>query len=65
MHHDDMGIDWNTDTMDGGNHMSFDGSKKTTAYLEDFLKSNYTLTDHRDDERFESWKKYNEEYELY
>ena len=65
MHLDDMGIDWNTDTMDGGNHMSFDGSKKTTAYLEDFLKSNYTLTDHRDDERFESWKKYNEEYELY
>ncbi len=65
MHVQDMGIDWNTDTMDGGNHMSFEGSKKTTAFMEEYLKENYDLTDHRGDPLYSDWEKDNEEYELY
>ncbi len=65
MHIDDMGIDWETDTMDGGNHMSFEGSKKTTAFMENYLKENYDLTDHRGDPLYSDWEKDNEEYELY
>jgi len=64
-HIDDMGIDWDTDTMDGGNHMSFDGSKKTTAFMEEYIEDNYDLTDHRGDPLYEGWFKDNEEYELY
>lgn len=65
MHIKDMGIDWETDTMDGGNHMSFEGSKKTTAFMEKFLEENYDLTDHRGDPLYSGWEKDNEEYELY
>lgn len=65
LHLDDMGIDWKTDTMDGGNHMSFDGSKKTTRFIEEFLKEKYELTDHRGDPLYDGWVKDNEEYDLY
>jgi len=64
-HLEDMGLDWNTDTMDGGNHVSFEGSKKTTKFIEDYLEENYDLTDHRGDPVYDGWVKDNEEYELY
>ena len=64
-HLEDMGLDWSTDTMDGGNHVSFEGSKKTTKYIEDYLEENYDLTDHRGDPVYDGWVKDNEEYELY
>ena len=60
-----MGIDWSTDTMDGGNHVSFEGSKKTTKFIEDYLEENYDLADHRGDPVYDGWVKDNEEYELY
>ncbi|MCR4590698.1 MAG: SGNH/GDSL hydrolase family protein [Lachnospiraceae bacterium] len=65
MHLKDMDINWQTDTMDGGNHMSFEGSKKTTRFIEDYLKENYDLTDHRGDPLYKGWEDDNREYELY
>ncbi len=65
LHLKDMGIDWEKDTMDGGNHMSFEGSKKTTRFIEEYLRENYDLEDHRGDPRYEEWVRDNEEYNLY
>ncbi|MBQ9549937.1 MAG: SGNH/GDSL hydrolase family protein [Lachnospiraceae bacterium] len=65
MHLDDMGIDWETDTMDGGNHMSFEGSKKTTGFIEEYLRDNFDLPDHRGDPKYSGWEKDIKELGLY
>ena len=58
---EDIGLDWNTDTKDGGDHMNSSGAEKVSAYIADYLEENYELTDHRDDEFYEDWNKdYNE-----
>lgn len=60
---DDIGIDWSTDTKDGGDHMNPSGAEKVSAYLAEYLKANYDLTDHRDDDFYEEWNiDYNELY---
>ena len=52
---EDIGIDWETDTMDAGDHMSFEGSKKVSNYLGKYISENYTMEDHRGDPDFDSW----------
>ena len=62
---DEIGIDWQMDTMDGGNHVSFEGSKKVTAFMGNYLKIHYSLEDHRGDSYYENWNEALEESELY
>ncbi len=45
----DVGIDWTMDTRDKGNHLNYNGAKKTTAVLGEYLNENYTLPDRRND----------------
>ena len=52
---DSFGIDWNTDTRDGGWHMNHSGAVKVTEYLGKFLDENYHLPDHRGENGFEQW----------
>ena len=52
---DEIGIDWQTDTKDHGDHLNLSGSKKVSAYLADYLSENYDLEDHRGEERFAKW----------
>jgi len=58
----EMGINWETDTMDGGDHLNINGAKKVTAYLGAYLRENYALTDCRENQMYEywnrDWKKY-------
>lgn len=54
---DEMGIDWNTDSKDGGNHLNASGAGKLTRYVGNLLDSEYDLPDHRQDEGYDSWKK--------
>lgn len=56
------GIDWNQDTRDQGDHLNHYGAKKVTSYLGDYLKNNFQLGDHRNDENYQSW---NEAYQRY
>lgn len=51
----EMGIDWNTDSLDRGDHVNFAGTLKINSYLGPVLKENYQLTDHRDDDAYQSW----------
>ncbi len=52
----ELGIDWSRDTMDGGNHMNLEGSKKVMNYVGSFLKENYELPDHREDAGYNDWE---------
>ena len=61
-----VGIDWNTDTWDDGDHLNLSGARKMTTYLGNYLSTNCkALTDHRGDPSYHSWdemlKVYDEE----
>lgn len=50
-----IGIDWNHDTRDEGDHLNEYGVAKVTSYMGTYLKENYSLTDHRSDPAYSSW----------
>ena len=52
---DEIDIDWDTETSDGGVHVNYKGGKKATKYLGDYLKNLNILDDHREDEEYKSW----------
>lgn len=60
---EEVGIDWKTDSLDRGDHLNLSGAEKVTGYLGEYMKANYELSDHRDEESYVSWEKESEEYE--
>ena len=58
---DEMELDYNTDFMDR-NHVNLLGADKFTRFFVDYLKTNYTLTDHRGDSEYSRWDTVYEEY---
>lgn len=62
---DEIGIDWQTDTKDHGDHLNLSGSKKVSAYLADYLSEHYDLKDHRGEDRFSRWDEAYEKAGLY
>ncbi len=65
LHIEDMGIDWNVDTMDGGNHLSFKGSEKASSFMGAYLSENYKLPNHYGEKAYEDWERDNKEFEVY
>lgn len=62
-YYDEIGIDFETDFRDYGNHTNAAGAVKVTDYLEDYLVSNYQfINDHRLDDSYSSWE---DAYELW
>lgn len=59
----EIGIDYSTDTYDGGLHLNLDGATKMSIYFSKILKENYELTDYRKNEEIS--KIYNEKLEKY
>lgn len=55
-------INWKKDTVDGGDHLNIKGAKKTTAYLGEYLKTEYGLPDRRGDKNYKQWDNDVEEY---
>jgi hypothetical protein len=53
---DQVRIDWQTETKDGGDHVNRKGAEKVSVYLASYLKQQYDLTDHRGDKAYDSWK---------
>ncbi len=49
------GIEWKTDTPDGGSHLNVLGARKVTAALGSYLMANYDLPDHRGEAGYEEW----------
>lgn len=52
---EEIGIDWSTDTKDGGDHLNFEGAKKVTGYMGKYMNEHFGLTDHRGDESYQKW----------
>lgn len=46
---DEIGIDYQTDTFDYGQHLNVDGAEKTAVYLGALLQEEFSLPDHRND----------------
>lgn len=46
---DEIGIDYQKDTYDGGLHLNLSGAEKFTLYLGNILKEKYELKDYRND----------------
>lgn len=59
---DVIGIDWEKDTRDQGDHINYYGAEKVSGFLGSYLKNNFGLVDHRNDSNFENW---NESYKKY
>ena len=61
---DELALDWNTDTRDGGDHMNLSGAEKVSSYIGKYLSNSGLLVDHRADEAYAEWneslQKYNE-----
>lgn len=52
---DEIGLVWEEDSLDGGDHLNVYGAEKATSYVGAFLKEHYQLPDHRGDENYASW----------
>ena len=50
LEHEEIGIDMNTDTYDGGLHLNVYGAEKVSRWLGGILKEELSLPDHREDE---------------
>lgn len=59
---EEVGIDWKTDALDKGDHLNLSGAQKVTRYLGKYLKEQYELADHREEDFNIAWKKEMEEY---
>lgn len=62
----EIGIDWRSDTYDGGLHLNVYGAEKTATYFGKILQENYNITDRRSDKDYlaewnELCKKYNDQ----
>jgi len=52
---EEVGIDWNLDTFDGGDHMNYTGARKVTAFLGAYLAEQGIFEDKREDPRYDAW----------
>ena len=59
---DALGIDWASDTKDGGDHLNFDGAKKVSAYVGNWLSEAYGLKDKRNNPDYKHWEEDSVEY---
>ena len=60
---DEIGIDYTTDTRDGGDHLNVYGATKSTAYIGKYLHEHYDISDRRDTDVAPTWNEMLKEYE--
>lgn len=51
----DIHIDWQTETLDGGDHLNYAGATRFTQAVGELLASEYNLPDHRGDPVYNEW----------
>lgn len=59
---DEIAIDWQTETKDGGDHLNYLGAAKASAWLGRYLAQQYDLTDHRGEDSYADWE---EAFQIY
>lgn len=55
--HEQVAIDWNTDTRDKGDHLNYFGAQKATTVLGAYLADTGLLPSHKDDPAYADWNK--------
>jgi hypothetical protein len=60
---ENLGINWETETRDGGYHLNNSGARKVSDFLGRYLLKTGLVTDHRNDDKYESWHTAYEKYE--
>lgn len=51
----DFNLNYATAFYDNGDHLNIKGTTYTTQYLANYIKTNYSLPDHREEEAFANW----------
>lgn len=51
-----IGIDWETDTKDGGDHLNLTGARKVTSFIGRYLVEEYALPDLRNNPEYKDWE---------
>lgn len=59
---EELGIDWEKDSLDNGDHLNVLGAEKLSRYFGSYLEEHYDLEDHRKDPEYSSW---NEDVQKY
>ena len=59
---EELGINWDLDSRDGGDHLNYHGAVKITDYMGKYLNSLNVLPNHKNDPKYNSW---NQAYQLY
>lgn len=59
---DNISIDWEKDSSDGGLHLNIYGAEKVGEYLANYIDENFELPDHRNDNLAQLWNKDLERY---
>ena len=66
---DEIGINFDTDSVNNGMHLNIKGAIKVSNYLGQYLSNNYGLTNHLNDSKYNYWSKdidkYNEVRDSY
>lgn len=57
-----VGIDWQRDFYDSGDHMNYRGAGKTSSYLGKYLAETGLFTDKREDPAYDAWNQALEEF---
>ena len=55
-------IDWEADTWDGGDHLNYTGAKKVTAFMGKWLAETGLFEDKRSQEAYSQWNQFLQEY---
>lgn len=58
----ELDINWETDSLDHGDHLNYLGARKVTAYLGQWLRNTDLFTDKRADPAYTHW---NQQYERF
>ncbi len=59
----ELGIDWDHDSRDGGDHLNYYGAVKVTQFMGKYLYDLNILPNHKGDSKYDSWNKAYEKYE--
>lgn len=60
---EELGIDWERDSLDKGDHLNLSGAWKVTDFIGTYLHENFDLPDRREDEAYASWNELGKKYE--
>ena len=60
---EEIPIDWDTDTLDGGDHMNYYGAAKVTDYMTEYFVKSGRFTDKRQQPEYEPWNRLAAEFD--